>query len=131
MNSFEKIRCKKLGFISIVYGLIALLGVICMMELGERIEKRRYYIPQAEENVEDGIPCEVELEELIPKENIRIGFHDPVYVEEEKLYVYLTNYKECEVLISAFLYDEDKNMYASSGIIRQEQFLPTIRRLSF
>ena len=35
----------------------------------------------------------------------------------------MTNYKESEVTISALLYDEDKNLYAESGMIKQEQYL--------
>lgn len=124
MNSFEKIRRKKLAGIITAYGLVILLGIICMLELRERIGKRQYYVPEAEENAEYGIPLHVELEELKPKEKIKIGFHNPVYVEDDKLYVYLTNYKENEVAISAFLYDEDRKMYAGSGMIQQEQFLP-------
>ena len=123
MNSFEKIRWKRLARV-IAYSLVVLLGVICILELGKYIGKKPYYVPEAEVNVEYGIPLQVELEELIPKENIRIGFHHPVYIEKEKLYMYLTNYKECEVAISAFLYDEDRNMYASSGMIKPDQFLP-------
>lgn len=123
MNSFEKVRWKRLVRL-IEYGLVVLLGVICIIELGKYIGEKPYYVPEADVNVEYGIPFQVELEELIPKENIRIGFHNPVYIEKEKLYVYLTNYKECEVAISAFLYDEDKNMYASSGKIKSGQFLP-------
>ena len=124
MDSFEKIRRKKLACIIMVYALTVLLGVICIMTLKEYLEEKRYYIPETDKNAEYGIPSDVELEELTPKEKIRIGFHNNVYVEEDKLYVYLTNYKESEVLISAFLYDEDKKMYANSGIIKQEHFLP-------
>lgn len=124
MNSFKKIKWRKNGFIIVAYGLVVFLGMVCMIKIGERIGKKDYYVPKAEENAEYGIPLNVELEELIPKENIRIGFYNPVYVEDEKLYVYLTNYKECGVAISAFLYGEDKSIYAQSGMIRQGQFLP-------
>lgn len=124
MNSFERIKWKKVACKIIVYVLVVLLGIICLAELRERREERQYYVPKAEKNAEQGIPLQVELEELIPKENIRIGFHNPVYVEDDRLYVYLTNYKASEVAISCFLYDEDMNLYAGSGMIKQDWFLP-------
>lgn len=127
MNSFEKMRYRKLGRMIITYGLIVLLGIICAMKLSGYIRKHRYYIPEAEPNAECGIPPYAELEELNPKETIRIGFRNPVHTEGDKLYVYLTNYKESEVSISAILYDEDKNIYAGSGMIKKGYFLPYLR----
>jgi hypothetical protein len=124
MNSFEEIRKKKRIKLILGYGLAVLFGIICIILLKAHIEKRAYYIPKADENAESGIPLQVELEELNPEENLRIGFHNPVYIQQDKVYVYLTNYKENEVTISAFLYDEDKNLYAESGMIKQEQYLP-------
>lgn len=124
MDSFEKMRRKKLVSIIVVYGFVILLGMFCVMAVKDRIEKKRYYVPETEENAEAGIPSGVKLEELRPKENIRIGIQNPVYAEEDKLYVYLANYKESEVAISAFLYDEDMIMHADSGMIWQEQYLP-------
>ena len=124
MNSFEQIRKKKRIKIILGYGLAVLGGILCMILLKVHIGKNAYYIPEADANAEDGVPLQVELEELNPKEKVRIGFHNPVYTLEDKVYVYLTNYKENEVTISAFLYDEDKNLYAESGMIKQEQYLP-------
>lgn len=126
MNLFEKTGQKKFGKYMIAYGLVVLLGAVSIMLLWQRIGKKTYYVPDAEENAVYGIPSQIELEELNPKDNIYIGFHNPVYVEEDRLYVYLTNYKESEVTISAFLYDEDKKMYASSGMIMQGQYLPCL-----
>lgn len=111
----------------IAYGLVVLLGIVSIMLLWQRIGKKTYFIPNADEHAVFGIPSQIELEELNPKDNIRIGFHNPVYVEEDRLYVYLTNYKESEVTISAFLYDEEKKMYAGSGMIFQEYHLPYLQ----
>lgn len=124
MNSFDEIRKKKLIKLICGYGLAALGGIICVILLKAHIGKNTYYIPETDINAENGVPIQVELEELNPKEKVRIGFHNPVYAEEDKVYVYLTNYIENEVTISAFLYDEDKNLYAESGMIKQEQYLP-------
>lgn len=108
----------------IAYGLVVLLGIVSIMLLWQRIGKKTYFIPNADEHAVFGIPSQIELEELNPKDNIRIGFHNPVYVEEDKLFIYLTNYQDSEVTISAFLYDEDRDMYADSGMILQGQYLP-------
>lgn len=124
MNSFDEIRKKKLVKYILGYGLAVLFGVICVILLKVHLEKQAYYIPKADVNAETGVPLQVELEELNPKEKVRIGFHNPVYIQQDKLYVYLTNYKENKVTISALLYDEDKNLYAESGMIKQEQYLP-------
>lgn len=124
MNSFEEIRKKKRIKLILGYGLAVLVGILCIILIMVHTGKNAYYIPKADVNAEAGIPFEVELEELNPKENVRIGFHNPVYTQEGKVYVYLTNYKENKVTISAFLYDEDKNLYAESGMIKQEQYLP-------
>ena len=127
MNSFEKIRKKKFCQLMIAYGLVTFLGVICSIVIKEEIEKRSYYIPKEDVNVEYGVPGQVELKELQPKENIRLGISNSVYVEEEKLYVYLTNFKENEFAMNAFLYDEEKNIYAESGMIWQEHYLPYLQ----
>lgn len=124
MNSFDEIRKEKLVKRILGYGLVVLFGIICIILLKALIEKRAYYIPKADVNAEVGVPPQVELEELNPKEKVRISFHNPVYIQQDKMYVYLTNYKENEVTISALLYDEDKNLYAESGMIKPEQYLP-------
>lgn len=124
MNSFDEIRKKKRIKLILGYGLAVLGGIICIILLKVHIEKNAYYIPKEDVNAEAGVPLQVKLVELNPKEKVRIGFHNPVYTQENKVYVYLTNYKENEVTISAFLYDEDKNLYAESGMIKQEQYLP-------
>ncbi len=124
MNSFEEIRKKKRIKLILGYGLAVLVGILCIILIMVHTGKNAYYVPEEDVNAEDGVPLQVELEELNPKENVRIGFHNPVYTQEGKVYVYLTNYKENEVTISAFLYDEDKNLYAESGMIKQEQYLP-------
>lgn len=111
----------------IAYVLIVLLGAVTIMLLWQRFGKKTYFVPDADENAVHGIPGQVELEELKPKDTICIGFHNPVYIEEDRLYLYLTNYKESEVTISAFLYDEEKKMYAGSGMIFQEQHLPYLQ----
>lgn len=124
MDSLNKIRWKKACKWIAVYGLIVAFAILSAWFLKEQNKRNTYYIPKEEINAEDGIPEQVKLEELNPTKNIRIGFHNPVYVEGEKVYVYLTNYKENEVAISAFLYDENKELYAESGMIKQEQYLP-------
>ena len=124
MNSFDEIRKKKRIKLILGYGLAVLGGILCIILLNVQIEKNAYYIPEADVNAEAGVPLQMELEELNPKEKVRIGFLNPVYTEEDKLYLYLTNYKENEVTISAFLYDEDKTLYAGSGMIKQGQYLP-------
>ena len=123
MNSFDEIKKKKRVKYILAYGLTVIIGIICIILFKEYIEKKSYYIPVADTNAASGIPLNMELEQLNPKENIRIGFHNPVYTQEDKVYVYLTNYKESEVTISALLYDEDKNLYAESGMIKQDQYL--------
>lgn len=127
MNSLKEIRQRKFIKFIIAYGLVAFMGVVCITIVKGQIEKRSYYVPKTDVNAERGVPTEIGLKEIKPKENIRIGIYDSIYIEEDRLFVYLTNYKESEYAMSVFLYDEDKNMYAHSGLIRQEQFLPYIQ----
>lgn len=124
MDSLNRIRWKRIGTRIVIYGLAALFGALGLLLLKEPVLNRSYYVPKEEENVQPGSPAQLELEELMPTENIKIGFHHPVYVENGKVYVYLTNYKENEVAISAFLYDEEKELYASSGMINRDRHLP-------
>ena len=124
MDSLNRIRWKRIGTRIVIYGLVALLGAAGLLLLKEPILNQSYYVPKEEENVQPGSPEQLELEELMPTEDIKIGFHHPVYVENGKVYVYLTNYKENEIAISAFLYDEEHELYASTGMINQDRHLP-------
>lgn len=127
MNSWKEVRQRKLIKLIIAYGLVAFIGVVCIMIIRGQIEKRSYYVPETDVNAEPGVPLEIGLREMKPKENMRIGIYDSIYVEEDRLFVYLTNNKENEYAMNVFLYDEDKNIYAESGLIWQEQFLPYIQ----
>ena len=124
MDSLNRMRWKRICTRIVIYGATALFLAAGLLLLQEQIKNKSYYVPKEEKNVQPGIPLQTELEELMPTEEIRIGFHNPVYVEDDKVFVYLTNYKENQVAISAFLYDEEKNLYANSGMIKQEQHLP-------
>lgn len=124
MDSLNRIRWKRIGIRIVTYGLIMLLGIAGLFVVKEHRQKNTYYVPKQEKDVEQGIPLQMELEELNPTDQIRIGFHHPVQVEDDKVFAYLTNYRENEVAISAFLYDEDKNLYANSGMIKPGQHLP-------
>lgn len=127
MNSWKEIRQRKLIKLVIAYGLVAFMGVVCIIIIREQIEKRSYYVPERDVNAESGVPLEIGLREMKPKENMRIGIYDSIYIEEGRLFVYLTNDKENEYAMNVFLYDEDKNLYAQSGLIWQEQYLPYLQ----
>ena len=122
MNSWKEVRQRKLIKLVIAYGLVAFLGVICIIIVKEQMEKRSYYVPKTDVNVESGVPLGIDLREMKPKENMRIGIYDSIYIEEDKLFLYLTNDKENQYAMNVFLYDEDKNLYAQSGLIWQEQY---------
>ena len=124
MDSFNKVRWKRMSIRIAIYGFVAVLSAVGLFMIREQIKKKSYYVPKEEKNVQHGIPSQMELEELMPTEDIKIGFHHPVSVEGDKVYVYLTNHKENEVAISAFLYDEEHELYASSGMINQDRHLP-------
>lgn len=127
MNSLEEIKRRKFGKFLTAYSLVALIGVVCIVVIKGQIENRLYYVPKTDVNIENGVPLEIGLKEMKPKENIRVGIYDSICIEEDKLFVYLTNYEENEYAMSLFLYDEDKNIYAESGLIGQGQFLPYIQ----
>ena len=127
MNSLREIKRRKLCKMILAYGLVAFIGVICFLKIREQREEWSYYVPKTDEHAESGIPLQVGLKEIKPKENVRIGIYDSIYIEDDKLFLYLTNYKESGYAMNAFLYDENKNMYAESGLIWQEQFLPYLQ----
>ena len=127
MNSLKEIRRRKFIKLIIAYSLVAVVGAIGIVMIREQIEKRSYYVPKTDANAEYGVPLQINLQEVKPKENIRIGIYDSIHIEDDRLFVYLTNYKENDYAMSIFLYDEDKNVYAESGLIWQEQFLPYLQ----
>ena len=92
MDSLNRVRWKRICIRIVLYGAAAFFLAAGLLLLKEQITEKSYYVPKEEQNVQPGIPLQMELEELTPTEEIRVGFHNPVYVEDDKVFVYLTKY---------------------------------------
>lgn len=125
MNPFDRIRLRRmLGGIGTCI-LVVILGIFCVMTVVKMKEgSKQYYIPAHDENALRGVPGQVALEEITPKEGMKIGFSIPPLYREDRLYINLTNYEENDFYLSALLYDDQKHFVADSGLIDNGEYLP-------
>lgn len=124
MNSYKKVKWKRrIKTILPALGIV-IIGIVGMIFISKSIfANKKYFFPDKEKNIHEGIPEAITLEEITVRKGFRVGFQNPVVIDESGTWIYIVNYEDNDVDICIRGYDKDDNLLWETGLVPRGYYM--------